>query len=169
MHNPSASLLNPVLHVDKEKWETFLSEFSELAKNYELILSKLDELNQRNEELARQLRDVTGLPTSLSPMKAVREVHDESKQAPSEKRAEQTITKTNHGILDFFRIRLTRRSQNFTGTYASCRRCSFPIRRASRSCVGCGVDFGAVVCPCGRTLSPNDKFCDRCGRITELH
>ena len=34
--------LNPVLQVDKDEWETFLSEFSKLAKNYELILGKLD-------------------------------------------------------------------------------------------------------------------------------
>ena len=158
------------LLIPEDEWNQFHASLERLMSLYRKTLQKMKELNQRNEELTRELRDVTGLPTFPSSLKSVMEVPDESKQGPSEKRPEaEQILKTKPGLLEFFRIRLSRRSQNFAGTYASCRRCGLLIRRASRFCVGCGVDFGAFVCSCGRTLSPNDKFCDRCGRITGVH
>jgi rubrerythrin len=149
--------MNPVLQVDKDEWETFLSEFSKLAKNYELILGKLD-LALAQIEVQREKNGQ--LEDELDEIK-----QDQSAKNPNE--AERTV-KTKPGFLEFFSriglFRLTRRPQ--TITYASCRRCGYVIKRASRFCVGCGADFGAFVCPCGRGVSPDDKFCDQCGRTT---
>ena len=163
-------------HVDKNEWETFLSEFSALTKNYELILRKLElahiqmkELNQRNEALTRELRRVVGSPSNHA-MESNDEREENIAEETGRKITEVKPTvKSKPGFLESLRNRLdlsTRKSQNMTGGYASCRRCGFPVRRASRFCVGCGSDFGTFVCPCGRGLSSNDKFCDRCGRVT---
>jgi hypothetical protein len=165
-----------VLQVNKNEWETFLSEFSALTKNYELILSKLElahtqmkELNQRNEALTRELRRAVGSASSHA-----MESNDEREEI-GQKETNRRITETKPtveskpGFLGSLRNRLnlsTRKSQNLISGYASCRRCGFLIRRASRFCVGCGIDFGTFVCPCGRGLSSADKFCDRCGRVT---
>jgi hypothetical protein len=74
--------LNPVLQVDKEKWETFLSEFSELAKNYELILSKLDLAlgqieveRERNRQLTAKGREVL-LEVRMAVEKLCKETED---------------------------------------------------------------------------------------------
>ena len=74
--------MNPVLQVDKEKWETFLSEFSELAKNYELILSKLDLAlgqieveRERNRQLTAKGREVL-LEVRMAVEKLCKETED---------------------------------------------------------------------------------------------
>lgn len=76
-----------------------------------------------------------------------------------------------HSFLESFRTHLSqllKRPQNLRSSNASCRRCGFPIDRASRFCSNCGVNFDALICPCGRVLSRDDKYCDRCGRKPEL-
>jgi len=161
--------LSHVLQIDKNEWETFLSEFSALAKNYELILNKLElahtqmkELNQRNEALTQELRQAPSHNHAI--------MGSEVKREPDNlKKAEPTV-QSKPGIFQTFRNGLDllkRKPQNLSG-YASCRRCGFLIRKASRFCVGCGSDFGSVVCPCGRALSADDKFCDQCGRAAGL-
>ena len=164
-----------MLQVDKSEWETFLSEFSALTKNYELILSKLElahtqmkELNQRNEALTRELRRAVGSPSNHAMESAEREEIGQEENSRKISEIEPTV-KSKPSFLESLRNRLdlsTRKSQNLVSGYASCRRCGFPIRRASRLCVRCGTDFGTFVCPCGRELSSTDKFCDRCGRVT---
>ena len=159
-----------MLQVDKSEWETFLSEFSGLTKNYEFILNKLElahtqmkELYQRNEALTRELQ------RTLSDHQAVME----SKDKPGEpvalkesKSVEPAISQpAKRGLLKAFRDRLAKpNAQALSRGYMACQRCGFPVRNASRYCVGCGTDFGSIICPCGRALSTRDKFCDRCGR-----
>jgi len=165
-----------VLQVDKSEWETFLSEFSALTKNYELILSKLElahtqmkELNQRNEALTRELRRAVGSPSNHSMASDDEREEIEQKETNRKISEVESTVKSKPGFLESLRNRLdlsTRRPQNLISGYASCRRCGFPIRRANRLCVRCGTDFGTFVCPCGRELSSADKFCDRCGRVT---
>jgi len=164
--------MSHVLQVDRNEWETFLSEFSALTKNYELILNKLElahtqmkELSQRNESLTQELRRALSV--------------DHSTVGSNDKRPEPDSLKefglavqSKPGFLQAFRNRMKmsmRKPQNLMNSYASCQRCGFLIRRASRFCVGCGSDFGYIVCPCGRGLSSNDKFCDRCRRVTGLN
>jgi len=161
--------LNPVLQVDKDEWDTFLSEFSKLAKNYEIILGKLDMALAQIEVQREKNRQLDARGSEV--LESVEDGLDEIKQDQSAKKPNETerTVKTKLGFLESFRIglfRLTRRPQ--TSTYASCRRCGYVIKRASRFCVGCGADFGAFVCPCGRGVSPDDKFCDQCGRTTGL-
>ena len=166
-----------MLQVDKNEWETFLSEFSALTKNYELILSKLElahtqmkELNQRNEALTRELRKIVGSPGNYAAMESKDEREEIIAEETGRKITEVKPTvKSKPGFLGSIRNRLdlsTRKSQSLTIGSASCRRCGFLVRRASRFCVGCGCDFGSFVCSCGRGLSSNDKFCDQCGRVT---
>ena len=166
-----------MLQVDKNEWETFLSEFSALTKNYELILSKLElahtqmkELNQRNEVLTRELRRAVGSPGNRAVIESNNEREEIGQEETDRKITDaKPIVKSKPSFLESLRNRLdlsTRKSQNLVSGYASCRRCGFLIRRASRFCVGCGIDFGTFVCPCSRGLSSNDKFCDRCGRVT---
>ena len=163
--------LSRVLQVDKNEWETFLSEFAALTKNYELILNKLElahtqmkELNQRNESLTRELRSALSDNHGNIGFKVKREETDNLVES-------KPIVQSKPSFLQALRNRLDlskRKPQNLLGGYASCLRCGFLVRRASRFCVGCGSDFGSVVCPCGRGLLSNDKFCDRCGRATGL-
>jgi len=156
------------VQVDKDEWKTFLAEFSELTKNYELILGKLElahtqmkELNQRNENLARELRR----PVPEAP--GTGESKGEKKEPVKEV---QPKVESKHSFLQALRARLdlSRRAPQIQVGYASCQKCGFLVRRASRFCVGCGADFGSIVCPCGRALSSSDKFCDRCRRATGL-
>jgi len=168
--------LSPLLQVDKNEWEAFRSEFSELTKNYELVLSKLEhaqaeirELNQQNEALRRA--GVVPLATGQGAAEPVKSAPEGIKQAESDKKlSEAELTgKQRRGFWDSLRLRLSRLPRRPQYSYAACRRCGYLIREASRFCSGCGVDFGALICPCGRDLSRGDRYCDRCGRRPELH
>lgn len=165
--------LSHVLQVDKSEWETFLSEFSALTKNYELILNKLElahtqmkELYQRNEALTRELQ------RALSDHHGITESKDKPEEPPKPKESkliEPASTPAKRSFLQAFRDRLSlekRKPQTLSRGYVACQRCGFPVRRASRICEGCGTDFGSIICPCGRALTTRDKFCDRCGRTT---
>jgi predicted nucleic acid-binding Zn-ribbon protein len=58
IQNREKKPLESVLQVNRNEWQAFLEEFSELTKNYELLLSKLDLAQTRiqgQEERSKQL------------------------------------------------------------------------------------------------------------------
>ena len=169
--------MTPVLQVDKEEWEAFLSEFSKLAKNCELIVSKLEEaqaqirmLNEQNEALRREARGMVGFPTGQGAAEPVESELEEIRQGePIRKFSEpEPAGKLKRGFLESVRFRLSRLPRGQRDSYVYCRRCGYQIKKASRFCSGCGVDFGAFICLCGRDVSRGDRFCDRCGRKVDL-
>ncbi len=153
------------LLLGKDDWERFISSLEKLMSLNQKTLQKIKELHHRNDALRRELRDAVGLPASRAP---------EISQAPSEAivrpdRLGQRF-KAGLGLLGrFSRAESTPprlpTAEMPMDTSASCEKCGHRIQRASRFCEGCGADFGALVCPCGRDLTANDKFCDRCGRL----
>jgi len=162
--------LSPVLQVDRDEWEAFRSEFSELTKNYELVLSKLKQaqaevktLSEENEALRRA---GSNSPSTGERVGLVASGVEEVKRAQSDKPDKQG--------LDFWesirrRLIVLGKPRFTSASNAACRRCGFPVREASWFCSGCGTDFGGLICPCGRELSRGDKYCDRCGRKPQLH
>lgn len=48
-----------MLHINGNEWEAFLEEFSELTKNYELLLSKLDLAEVRIEGQLEKTKQLT--------------------------------------------------------------------------------------------------------------
>ena len=170
--------MSPVLQVDKDEWEAFRSEFSKLTKNYELVLGKLEQaqaeirtLNQQNEVLRRA--SAVPLQTSQGEVGYVKDEPEVSKQPESDKKPSAELTiKQRHGFWDSLRLRLSRLPrgpQTRPTAYAACSKCGYLVREASRFCSSCGANFGALICPCGRDLSPDAKYCDRCGRKPQLH
>ena len=168
--------MSPVLQVDKDEWEAFRAEFSKLTKNYELVLGKLElaqvqirELNQQNEALRREGRGTVG-PTSQGAAESVKRESEGIRQGePDKKPGEAELRgKQKPGFWESLRIRLSRLPRRPQSSYAVCRRCGYLIREASRFCSGCGTNFGALICPCGRDLPRDANYCDRCGRRSEL-
>lgn len=48
--------MSSVLQVNRSEWESFLAEFSELAKKYELVLSRLDLAEGKSEGWDEKVR-----------------------------------------------------------------------------------------------------------------
>ncbi len=155
------------LLLGRDDWERFLSSLEKLMSLNQKTLQKVKELRHRNEALRRELRDAVGLPVDRG--EPVETSQDQSEAVMKYDRLGQRV-KAGLGFLGrFSRIEPSTparmpQTQSLVDTYASCEKCGYRIQRASRFCEGCGADYGTLVCPCGRDLSSNDKFCDRCGR-----
>jgi len=169
--------LSPVLQVDKDEWEAFRAEFSKLTKEYETLLARLEQaqaqikqLNEQNEALRREGGAVPP-PTNQGVTEPVKSRPEEVKRSESDKQPGEAALKgkAKRGFWESIRSRLLGRPQYPRFSVAACRKCGFLIREASRFCSGCGADFGALICPCGRDLPRDAKHCDRCGRKPELH
>ena len=127
--------LNPILQVDKDEWEAFLSEFSKLTKNYELILSRLElahtqmmAVNRRNESLTRELQTLVQSPHHDAAVSGKNQLEEPRRREPENQSTDVEPTiKSKPGLLGFLRAELSRisRRQTPTRTYASCRRCGF--------------------------------------------
>jgi hypothetical protein len=154
------------LLLGRDDWERFLSSLEKLMSLNQKTLQKLKELHHRNEALRRELRDAVGLPTDRGEPVEITQGQAEAVMKPD--RLGQRV-KAGLGFLGLLpRIESPSPRLPQTGssvdTYASCEKCGYRPQRASRFCEGCGADFGTLICPCGRDLSSNDKFCDHCGR-----
>ncbi len=159
--------MSPVLQVDRDEWEAFRSEFSELTKNYELVLSKLKQAQAEVKALSEENEALRGAgsnsPSTGERVDMVASGVEEVKRAQPDKSGLDFSESIRRRLIELGGPRHTSASN------AACRRCGFPVREASRFCSGCGTDFGGLICPCGRELSRGDKYCDRCGRKPQLH
>lgn len=154
------------LLLGRDDWERFLASLEKLMSLNQKTLQKVKELHHRNEALRRELRDAVGLPADRGEPAEVSQ--GQTGATVKYDRLGQRV-KAGLGFLGrFSRIEPLPPRLPQTGsamdTSASCEKCGYRIQRASRFCEGCGADFGTLVCPCGRDLSANDKFCDHCGR-----
>jgi hypothetical protein len=150
------------IQVDKNEWDAFLEQLSELERKYKLLLKKLD-------------MDESKLQALTPP---------EKKTAGSSEVPRQVSKSPEKGVggdvKDSFLSRLKAKLEPAAGSsmwrggrpgmlakpqgYAACSRCGYQIARATRFCQHCGASFGKMVCSCGRELGPGDRFCDCCGR-----
>lgn len=151
-----------VLRLKRNEWEAFLEEFSEFTKNYEFILSRLELAETRIEGQRQRAQQL-----SVESDHAVKE--EPAGRVERESVVQQPVKAQLRLLGRFFRIKhftrsVTSKARNSTGPRTSCEKCGDQIKRASRYCESCGGDFGALICPCGRGLNADDKFCDRCGR-----
>jgi RNA polymerase-binding transcription factor DksA len=146
--------------VDKAEWEAFLGKLSEFEKKYELLLDKIDELQNELEVEKKKGRVSIEKGSETSPVNATPSPQFQPQQA-------------RNNFLS--RLETTLKAAKRTGTpipqapyaiqnVARCSHCGSSIVSASRFCQRCGFDFGRLLCSCGRELSGSEKFCDRCGR-----
>jgi hypothetical protein len=154
--------LSSFIQVDKNEWEAFLEDLSELERKYKLLLKILDMDESRLQTLSPHEKKAEG--SSAAP-----------RQVPKspEKRVGENVKSS---FLSRLKAKLEPRGGSSMGRsarlgmlgkpqgYAACSRCGSPIVRATKFCQRCGADFGKMVCSCGRELGSGDRFCDRCGR-----
>jgi ribosomal protein S27AE len=152
------------VRLSKSEWEAFLSEFLELSKKYELILTELDLTREKTTNLQQNIDRVskTGPLTN-------------GFMGPSQREDRMETSNRKRGLRELFRSRRfstlvnTSKPANAklgisTTSRVQCGRCGYQVTKPSRVCVRCGTSFGALYCICGRELKSNDKFCDGCGQ-----
>jgi len=145
--------LNSFSQVNKSEWEAFLQDLSDLQKKFELLLTRLDNVERK-------------LQLSNNP-----EQEKTVSKAEERVRSAESQTKTTGGKGSGFMSRLAAKLQLRGSSSimrppyeASCSRCGRKLIQSGRYCALCGADFGRILCSCGRGLSSGDEFCDRCGR-----
>jgi len=172
---PKAELI-----IGGDEWEHFLFTLETFMTLHQRTLQTLKELVDRNRSLMQELRDAINLSKvkeepagSIALQASIDRGYSENRMNRPFKRAESAVQQHIKAALMFlgrfsrikhFASSLTPKTRNLAGSLASCEKCGYQIKRASRYCEGCGGDFSALTCPCGRELNVSDKFCDRCGR-----
>jgi len=161
-----------------DDWERFLSSLEKYMSLQQKTLQRLKELGHRNEALRQELRDainLSGVKEEPARPVAAQQPIETSVDRPTDRPIEKpefAVQPVKYRLKILSRLsRIVRsesprasRTGNLTDSLASCEKCGYQIKRASRFCEGCGGDFGAMMCSCGRELNPGDKFCDHCGR-----
>jgi len=145
--------LDSLIQVDKNEWKAFLEDLSQFEQKYRLLLSALDDAENRLRALEKPEAQVEG--------------SEALRQASMERPVQRTAEQPAESLLTRFKTKLESLGNPTTASRPSrqptCSRCGFKITRATRSCPRCGADFGRVVCSCGRELADGDRFCDGCG------
>jgi hypothetical protein len=154
------------LVVAGDDWERFLSALENFMSLQQKTLQRLKELNNRNQALRQELRDAINLQKMNSQSAEIGQdqLFKKAKYDLGRPRKTRLGFLGNFSRLVRFESRRPSQALNSIGAYASCEKCGYQIKRPSRFCEGCGGDFGALMCSCGRDLKPGDKFCDRCDR-----
>jgi hypothetical protein len=154
--------LSSFIQVDKNEWEAFLEDLSELERKYKLLLKILDMDESRLQTLTTPEKKTEGSSAAprhvpKSPEKGVGEKVKDGFLSRLKAKLEPT---TPSSMGRSARLGMLGRPQG----YAACSRCGSPIVRATKFCQRCGADFGKMMCSCGRELGSGDRFCDLCGR-----
>ena len=150
--------------MSKNEWEAFLSEFLELSKKYELILTELDLTREKTIHLQQNVDRASKIGPLINGF-----------MGPSQREDHVETSNRKRGLQELLRFRRFSTLLNAfkpanaklvvsTISRVQCGRCGYQVTKPSRVCLRCGTSFGALYCICGRELKSNDKFCDGCGQ-----